>query len=794
MSGLAFGAWLASALHAAAAPTVTHSQPVPVADPGLRLGWGTATAVAASNAGWLAVYESDLDGHLKGRRLDAQGEPFGAPFAIALDHAEGSAPRVVFDGSQFVVVWLDLSDETVELCLQRVSTQGELIGSRDKAVVPSAGSLMFDLARGPSGVVVMFCGFDDVESTCRTWTVPEETGLEPADVLPAASPLGSVLDVEFSGDTLLAALESGPAVELLRADAKGEYIEGPLQMLQGNTEQLGPTVAPTSDGFAVLWRDEVDTRLAQVSRAGVVTTEALPLIAANDSYRQRVVAVPQGFLLFAYDAAGPLMRRYSTTWQLLGEPLAVPQGVRFMDAALAVNGSLLLTSWQSTAKAEAMALEPSAVAWPAAKPISVTPKAQEQPHAALGPDGGLIVWFEEPFLRARLLDEQGAPMGSTFTLVTVPDKGGLVVAGVSGHPGGRWLVLWYDTYLQTHAVVYDAQMQVVGTDLLEPGTQMQCVATKDGWVVAFNDYDDVQNKQAVVSQRIDLSGKVAAPMRLSQPLDYPSPFDITALPGSSGAYRVWWEGAATVVAADVSASDQVTPLALPAIYAPDLMWLTAAQGTTRSALAWHSQKGFELATTASADVGFAERLAATDLTQAGETSLMGWWRQDDNTVELAGPGDDGAWSVLDVVPDAAGAYLSAGDDSHALLVFYRPLEFYGSESYSLHTSVVSVGEALGGAGAGGAGTGGAEFGAGEAGLLETGGVGATMAAGASSLAGGAESTGDGDADEATSGTSPMRTSRGCSCGVAGQSDSHSALLLSGALAALAFRRRNITRR
>jgi MYXO-CTERM domain-containing protein len=199
------------------------------------------------------------------------------------------------------------------------------------------------------------------------------------------------------------------------------------------------------------------------------------------------------------------------------------------------------------------------------------------------------------------------------------------------------------------------------------------------------------------------------------------------------------------------------------------------------------------------DVRLAERVAATDLTHVGETSLMGWWRQDDNTVELAGPGDDGTWSVLDVVPDAAGAYLSAGDDSHALLVFYRSLEFYGSESYSLHTSVVSVQEPLGGAGQGGGGQGGADtggdtVGAGEGGLHETGGVGAAMAAGASSLAGGAESSGDADAGEPISGTSPPRTSSGCGCGVAGQSDSHGALLLSGMLAALAFRRRDISRR
>jgi MYXO-CTERM domain-containing protein len=609
------------------------------------------------------------------------------------------------------------------------------------------------------------------------------------------------MDIEASGGELLAAVTLSPSSMLLiRADEDGALNEAlPVTA----TPVRHPNVVATDDGWAILWLDDEDTRLARLDFEGVLTTAAAPLIAANVQTWQRAYTLPDGFLLFSRELDSTcgfcpdrhVLRKFSADWTPVGEPNGQELLRYFTGGALSATGSEVLTLWQDGIGTVSMLHDPNdfVMAEPAT-PVSVVPMPQYYARSAPGPGGWLVAWVEPPFVRARLLDERGLPAGEPFTIGTEPvsDEPPLL-AEVSGRPDG-WLVIW-GKQGALRASMLDSQAKPwheVDIDL--SGERFQALPSSDGWTLALNQFEPGQG-MAVATRELGIDGSLSEPRFWStfSALNQRAPFDITA---SSDGYRIWWAVDGTIRAKDVSGA-VLRDVALPAFDASDASWLSAAQvsGSALAALSWSSPAMLHLATTASPIARRIPDRGATELSTVRDLGLMGWWHAQpglsSGPIALHSADDESDSPALDSVENTRLPMLSRARDNQVLLTFARDYDFFGSVTERVHATVVTMTEAaLGGqggeAGSGAGGTAGTEAG-GEA--SESGGGGGAESAGAGPHSG-AGVAGDGRGGEASVADTPRpKTSRGCGCRAVGSAEQRGGLELLFAVGLLALRRR-----
>jgi|GEM_PF-4222517 len=116
-----------------AGPTLTLSLPgAPIAPPDLLFGRVVGVAVCAGAGDFLVVWqERDPNaavGRLMARRVTADLLPEEAqPFEVAGSLSLWSAPRIAFDGTQWLVVYADASESPVPVRGVRISPQGTVI-------------------------------------------------------------------------------------------------------------------------------------------------------------------------------------------------------------------------------------------------------------------------------------------------------------------------------------------------------------------------------------------------------------------------------------------------------------------------------------------------------------------------------------------------------------------------------------------------------------------------------------------------------------------------------------------
>jgi MYXO-CTERM domain-containing protein len=777
----------------AALPVVSHSEPAAVAEPLLALGRARGASIAASDSGFLVVYSASVEGPLSGRLLGADGVPLGPPFSISAETQSGRGALVAFDGSQFVVIWLGDVEERQELWLQRVSSQGQKLGELARVElggmtrVPELG-----VVTGPGGVVVMACTAElAADNSCRTWLVSDQA-VTPADELSIPN-AALEMDLEASGGELLAAVRlSATGLVLIRADQDGALNEA----LPVTTNQVShPAVVATDDGWAILWLDVADTRLATFDFEGVLTTAAAPLIPANVPTWQRAYTIPNGFLVFSREldfSCGfcpdrHVLRKFSADWTPAGEPSGQELPRYFTGGALSATGSQMVTLWQDGIGAVSMLQDPNDfVMVEPATPVSVVPTPQHYARSAPGPGGWLVAWVEPPSVRARLLDEGGLPTGEPFTIGTesAPDEPP-ILAEVSGRPDG-WLVIWGKQGALRASVLDGEAKPRHEVDVELSGERFQALPSSDGWTLALNQFVSGQGV-AVATRELGSDGSLSEPRFFSKfsKLNQRAPFDITA---SGDGYRIWWAADGIIHAKDVSGA-AVRDVALPSFEASDVSWLSAAQGSELSALSWASRAMLHLATSASPMTRSIPNRFATELTTLRNLPLLGWHEEpglSSGPTELHSADDESDEPALDSVENTRAPALSQARDNKVLLTFARDHDFFGSTTERVYATVVTLTETPQGGQGGEAGAAGAD-GGGEADAPAGGGGDGPTGTGPQSGAGIAGEGIGGEVSEAEA-RSP-KTSRGCGCRAVGGAEQHGTPYLLFVVGLLARRRR-----
>jgi hypothetical protein len=667
---------LASQSASAAEPTASHSTPQLVAPaPALLPTVGREASAAASSSGWLSVFHNPAR-RVVGRLIAADGEPSGAPFVISADE-RATLARVAFDGTHYVVAWLDLADDGASsLRVQRVDTHGALVGAREQLPpFPQQRTPTLTMASGPQGVVIVLCAADDLHSTCRAWPALPG-GLGSAQPM-AVDDVVIASDSAFSGSQLLVALETQhDGLQLLRASAGGQFIDGAAIALNSGAQlEVAPAIAATSAGFAVVWADEQSERLSQVGFDGSVTTDPAPLIDTRTLSQPQVIALPDRFLLVGSEtqdcadcAATSHIREYSSEWRLQAEPIVIDEQLTFSRASLSPNGNELLSLWENLeGQIVALRWDASDITIPPDRRlVSVHAPLQGVPVAAPGPGGWLVAWPEDYFVRASLLDAAGLPRGDVLTLGKTSENVRPWIAEVSGGPGG-WLVIW-DGGPPAQAVLVDGAGTIGKKVELDSYGRVQAVPASGGWTVAFNEADPAENTFAVATKHLSVDGELSPSLVLSEPYDsYQIPFDIALIPGG---YRAWWRAGSSFVAKDVSTTG-IAPVALPDYDVIESRSLSAAMTADGSALVWWSSLGHHFATSTSAATALVSGVAASELVDVNGTTATVWHRHATGIAEIALLQDDGEPLVVDAVDAALAPQLSGAVGNQLLLTFVR---------------------------------------------------------------------------------------------------------------------------
>lgn len=132
-----------------AAPVVGPLTPLdaPVVAPS-RAGNGLAFTRGVSGGGvgfvtWVDTRVSGFNRRIWATRVDAMGAPLDKPFlyigdayGVAINHA----PRVAFDGTNFVVVWIDPAQRS--LLFRRISPQGAMVDAMPRTLVTVTGNTL----------------------------------------------------------------------------------------------------------------------------------------------------------------------------------------------------------------------------------------------------------------------------------------------------------------------------------------------------------------------------------------------------------------------------------------------------------------------------------------------------------------------------------------------------------------------------------------------------------------------------------------------------------------------------
>jgi len=254
-------------------------------------------AVAYDGTNFLVVWSSDYD--LQAMRVSDSGTPLDpTPIAVSnLGPHNGRpvSPRVVWDGAQYVVGWIDLMFLNVlispvppiadNVYLTRVSSAGSVLAAQPLLVWNLSDAQSFALATNPNGVTAMWIGYTDLtfKQQCL-WASQADRNLalltSPKELLCATpatigNPPLDTVDVAWSGNDFVAVWHDAVAHDvkaqrfgatLLPLDAQ------PFEVSLAGSVAMQPSIAATAGGTAIAYvRLANEPQYAGVPRAFVRT-------------------------------------------------------------------------------------------------------------------------------------------------------------------------------------------------------------------------------------------------------------------------------------------------------------------------------------------------------------------------------------------------------------------------------------------------------------------------------------------------------------------------------------------
>ncbi|HYR29365.1 MAG TPA: hypothetical protein VEU30_12920 [Thermoanaerobaculia bacterium] len=305
-----------------------------------------------------------MTGDLVAARVDAGGNPIGAPVVLATASSHRwMRPAAVFTGELWLVAWTELrrmgNSQQSYLKIARVGRDGTL---RGEPIELAAASGPYLASNGD--VTVLACWFEGKSALMRF----RRDG-QSIDRVPMSGPLpGAVSAIASNGREFLIAVVSGsdwwqfPSpnrrdVQVIRLDASGAPIDAaPIDVAMSPNDEAAPHVVSDGTDFLIVYQhgDTSDAsesiRAKRVLRSGVLdgSAPAEPgALIGFGGYPTAAAALRSGYAVAFSSTHSDVATLSLVTVDRTGKPIAEPQPVatsaaEFAGVSLGSSGS---TTW-----------------------------------------------------------------------------------------------------------------------------------------------------------------------------------------------------------------------------------------------------------------------------------------------------------------------------------------------------------------------------------------------------------------------------------------------------------------
>ncbi len=224
-------------------------------------------AVASDGSGYLVVWNDERPGSgITGARLDATGALLEKTGFVIESEGWLLAPKVAFDGANYVVFWGNPSQGARAA---RVSPAGTVLDNPPIMVAPNGTAEA--IAGGQNGSLAIWKGDGGSKAKHYAQRLDQSgvvqgsaTELEASTDEPAAA---------FNGFVYLVAWRVSTAIRAARLGANGQWVDStPIDIASTTIAYGNPAVARVGTDFVVTWADKYPdkTRVARVTGGGTV--------------------------------------------------------------------------------------------------------------------------------------------------------------------------------------------------------------------------------------------------------------------------------------------------------------------------------------------------------------------------------------------------------------------------------------------------------------------------------------------------------------------------------------------
>jgi hypothetical protein len=504
-------------------------------------------AVASDGTDFLVVWKDSRAGgsHIYGTRVDASGNVLDAGgIMISSGPDYELSPSVAFDGTNYLVVWVDGGDYDIHGA--RVAPSGAVLDPGGVVISAAAGNQVKpDVAFGGTNYLVVWederNGSPDIYGARVN---PSGAVLDPAGI-PVAIETGNEDDPAAAfGDTAFLVVwrdnsSGGSDIHGARVAQGGSVMDpGGVVITDAAGSQRAPDVAFDGTNFGVTWEDYrstsgIDVYLARVSPTAVVLdTAGIPIFPSSELQLVPAVAFDGTNYMVSCEYSGGsqdiVVAQVAPSGTVLGLEWKVlsTEENRQLETAASFDGVNYLVVWEDGRNGSwdiyGTRVDPTgSVLDPDGILIGISEAELYSPSVAFDGTNYLVVWEESG---AGIVGARVTPSGAVL------DPGGVVIAAGPGERrfpavafgGTNYMVVWDDDRGGSYDV-YGARVTPSGT-VLDPGgivvsdaaySQQMPELAFDGtnYLVAWEDIRDGHDRN-VYGARVTTSGTVLDPAGL----------------------------------------------------------------------------------------------------------------------------------------------------------------------------------------------------------------------------------------------------------------------------------------